>query len=88
VRRGARLTKGLLSGLDQHLLLDRCNVFVGEVHRLAGQDTCFAKVMRPCSNAAGVPGNRVLRDHASSTRLAAVRAETLSIRPTSATGDS
>ncbi len=89
--RGAQLPRGLLSRLDQHLLLDRRSVLVCSSERLivsAARMRALAMVMRPCSSAASVPGNRVLRDHASPTRPAAVRAETLSIRPTSATADS
>lgn len=48
----------------------------------------LARVIRPASNAARVPGNRVHNDRASATRDAAVPAETANTRPTSATADS
>jgi hypothetical protein len=48
----------------------------------------LARVIRPASSAARVAGNRVHNDQASPTRTAAVRADALSIRPTSATAES
>ena len=83
------MTRGLLACLAQHLVLDLRGVLVGQIERLRVEHArALAKVIRPCSSAASVDLNRVVSDNASFTRLDAVRAETPSINPTSATAES